>query len=221
MRIVSCILCIVASLAITEAASQQGIPRDSLHIDSETDSKTHKRRGIPYFVYFQSGALVGCNDCSEKKEVSFTASVVHGFSLSKKLRVGAGIGFDSYANWQTLPLFGSVSWDLLGNKNTNALFLQFNYGWAHPWLNKTARTYGYKEVNGGKMYALSLGYRIRYHDLRLSFALGLKSQDVSSYYEYPTYYTTITGQVREGMASTQKLEEELKRVQFAMAIGWK
>lgn len=198
----------------------QEMQKDSLDSISSLDSKTNKKK-IPYFFQLQTGALVGCNNCNEKKEISFTTSMIHGLSLGNKLKIGAGIGFDSYTHWQTLPLFGSLSWDLLTDKNANALFVQFNYGWAKPWLNKSARTYGYKDTDGGRMYGLNLGYRIRYHDLSVSFALGLKAQNMSSYYEYPTYYTSITGQQLEGTPSTQTLEEELKRLQFTMAIGWK
>lgn len=220
MRLILYGVYLMLNLVASNAISQHML-RDSLRKDSLVASKADEKKRIPYFFRLQTGALIGCNDCSEKKEISFTTSMVHGLTLRNKLRVGVGVGFDSYANWQTLPVFGSLSWDLLTDRNDNALFIQFDHGWAKSWPSITTRAYGYKGADGGRTYGLNLGYRIKYHDLRVSFALGLKAQNVLSYYEYPTYYISITGRQVEGNPSTQVIEEELRRFQLTMAIGWK
>ena len=60
-------------------------------------------KSIEYFFNIQVGPLIGCNDCGESKEVTFTSSTIHGITIGKKLRTGIGIGFDSYDTWQTMP----------------------------------------------------------------------------------------------------------------------
>jgi hypothetical protein len=139
---------------------------------------------VNYFFNVQVGSLVGCNDCDNGKDFTFSAATVHGVSFGKKLRVGLGIGFDSYLNWQTLPLFGQASWDLIGNKNRNALFLQLAYGWAHPWFVKSSAYANYltdpfSSVEGGRMINPQIGYRIKYYDLRIAFSVGYKYQSIS------------------------------------------
>ena len=66
---------------------------------------------IGYFFNVQVGPLVGCSNCGQRKEITFTSSTVHGLMIGRKLRAGAGIGFDAYYLWQTLPVFGSAELD--------------------------------------------------------------------------------------------------------------
>jgi hypothetical protein len=174
-----------------------------------------------YFFTIQTGSLIGCKDCNEGKEVSFTSSIIQGVSIGKKLRLGGGVGYDTYVDWQTVPIFVVASWDLFGNRNTNALYFQFGYGWAKPWMNKISQEYGFKDVRGGSMINLQLGYRINYYNLRITFVAGTKLQQVSSYYEYPSYYPSVTGRWVPGEPGTKIIEEELMRIQFMMGIGWK
>ncbi len=177
-------------------------------------------KSVSYFFNVQTGALIGCGDCSFKQDVSYSASTVHGVTFGKKLRLGAGIGFDTYQYWQTMPIFGSVSWDLFGNKNKNALYLQFNYGWAKPWASRSNLFY-YQDVNGGRMVSTQVGYRIKYHDLKISLGIGSKYQRVSASYEYPAFYYDFIGTPRRGTSSITTLTESISRLALMMSIGWK
>lgn len=177
----------------------------------------------PYFSYFfnvQVGTLIGCSDCDEAKEVTFTSSTTHGVSIGKKLRAGLGIGFDTYGNWKTMPLFGSVSWDLVGTKNTNALFVQFKYGWAESWGNSHDDVYGFKSTGGGRMSDIQLGYRINHHNVNIAFSVGAKFQRVYSYFEFPTYIYR-DGEVVQGPASTATVQQDMSRLSIGVTMGWK
>jgi hypothetical protein len=158
MKSVCILVCIWFPLLMMEAHAQD-FEGDSIYytpIPIKVEKKsTHKTifrdtvqndQQFTYFFNLQVGNLIGCTNCDVGKEVTFTTSTTHGVIIGKKLRVGAGIGFDSYYNWQTMPLFGSASWDLFGTKNTNAVFLQANYGWAQAWQNKSARGYGFTDA---------------------------------------------------------------------------
>ena len=176
---------------------------------------------VGYFFNVQVGSLIGCSDCIAEKEVSFTASTVHGITIGKKLRVGGGVGFDSYYGWQTVPFFGSVSFDLLGSKNTNAFFIQCNYGWSSPWRTEKAWEVMQTSVEGGQMFYGMAGVRLKYYDLRLSFTLGGKVQEVYSYFDSPTYYYDINGNPISGTSSRTTIAETMKRFAATVTIGWK
>lgn len=179
-----------------------------------------KDKSVAYFFNVQTGALIGCGDCSFKQDVSFSVATIHGTTIGKKLRIGAGIGFDTYQYWQTMPVFGSVSWDLFGSKNKSALFLQFNYGWAKPWASRSTLYY-YQDVDGGRMVSTQVGYRIKYHDLKISLGIGSKYQRVTASYEYPTFYYDFAGTPRQGTSSVTTLTESINRLAVMMSIGWK
>lgn len=180
-----------------------------------------RRGGFEYFFNVQVGSLVGCNDCGQGKDVTTTATTVHGVTIGRKLRVGGGIGLDSYRAWQTLPIFGSVSWDLLGTRNTQALFVQFQYGWAagawrrhEPWDTNF-------EVDGRQMINPGIGYRIKYHDVTIALAAGAKIQRVLTTWEYPSYYYTQEGMWVEGTPNKTTIREDMSRFMITMVIGWK
>jgi len=195
----------------TEIGKQKkkGITTEEIQMDKK----------LTYFFTIQSGALIGCKDCSFKKEVSFSASTIHGVTIGRKLRIGAGIGFDTYQNWQTMPLFGSVSWDLFGNRNKNAFFVQFNYGWAKAWASGLTNNY-FQKIEGGRMVSTLAGYRVKYHDLRLSFGIGYKYQSVAASYQYPRYYYDYIGRFAAD-ANSYRLQESMNRLSLTMIFGWK
>ena len=180
-----------------------------------------RSRFVDYFFNLQVGTLVGCSDCITDKEVTFTASTVHGVTLGKKFRIGGGIGFDSYYGWKTMPLFGSASFDVLGTKNSSAIFVQVNYGWSLPWRNENELNYGTLDVDGGQMLYGMAGLRMKYHDMRISFTLGGKYQSVTSYFEVPTIYYDVYGLPYEGASSKTTIVETMRRLAFGVTIGWK
>jgi hypothetical protein len=221
---------VVIVLVHIELNAQDNFDKDSVYYtlirkeasakEKEINKTENYGKKINYFFTINSGALVGCQDCKSGSEVTFSSSTIHGVTIGKKLRVGLGLGYDSYYLLQTTPVFGAISWDLIGNRNKNALFLQFSYGGASAWRN-SQNEYGYKKVEGGKAINTQLGYRVRYHDVRFSFSIGTKLQEVTSFYEYPTYYYTFNGQSALGAPSSKSLLQELNRLQFSLSVGWR
>jgi hypothetical protein len=186
---------------------------------SDVDSVATKKRG-EYFFYFQSGMLVGCNDCGRGKEVTFSGATVHGIKLDKRVRLGVGLGYDSYYGWNTAPVFGSVSWDMFAKKN--AFFIQFNYGGAlKTWKYTANYEYGYQRSEGGRMVNPLVGYRIRYHDASIALMVGYKFQKITSYYEYENYYwNPLTERyIQEPTLSSES--RALNRFMISLAVGWK
>lgn len=183
------------------------------------NSDSLRKGRVEYYFQFQSGALVGCNSCDNGKQVSFTSSFINGVKIGRKLRVGAGFGFDSYVDWNIVPFFASASWDLIGKKNV--LFLQFNYGdGIGGWRPVQYEEYGLIDSEFGKMYSYSVGYRIKYEQLRITLGIGQKTQMVTTNYEYPTYYLRNNLYV-QGDPSRTEIKNQMNRLAVFMAIGWK
>lgn len=184
-------------------------------------------RKLQYFFYLQSGVMIGkvdvpewCSDCDEIREVTFSATTIHGVKWGN-LRVGGGLGFDSYYGWNTVPVMGSVSWDLRGKKK-NALVVQMNYGTTLITSKvEMSDEYGLESTHGGMMINPSIGYRILYHDVSLLLNVGLKQQVVHSDYKYDTYYWDPILGTRLGDPAYSHVKETLNRLMISLAIGWK
>lgn len=181
-------------------------------------------RPIVYFFSIQAGTLAGCNDCNKGKEFTFSAATIQGIAIGMKLRTGVGLGFDSYQNWQTFPVYGMVSWDVIGNRNRNALFIQMSYGWAHPWFVRDGAYASYVSdpfsgVQGGRMLNPQIGYRIKYYDLKLSFAVGYKFQQI--HYRRPGYYYLSCPSCDLPQLSFDEITQDMNRVQVVISVGWK
>lgn len=174
-----------------------------------------------YFINFQTGSLIGCKSCSGGKQITFTTSIVQGVVIRERLRLGIGSGFDSYYGWQVIPLYGSLSLDLIPVQKKNAVVIQFDYGSALPKINEEFQEYGYKDVSAGRMVNTQIGYRVDYHDLKLSVMVGYKYQRLQTRYEYPTSYQTFLGDWVAGAPSRTTLSETLSRLALTVGIGWR
>ncbi|MBS1505488.1 MAG: hypothetical protein JSS79_02470 [Bacteroidetes bacterium] len=225
MKTLRLIVVLVSGYFISVNATAQ----DSLH---QTQSATQNAKPVSaskyvgYFFAVQAGTLIGCSSCDQGKDVTFSGSTVHGLTIGRKLRAGLGVGIDSYQNWQTLPVFFMASWDVIGNKNKNALFLQMTYGAAHPWFvrNGVYATYmydPYSKVSGGRMINPQLGYRIKYHDVKLAFAVGYKFQRIFYSSNYYQYWGCPACDFVAQPISTTDITQDMTRVQLSMSVGWK
>jgi len=179
---------------------------------SNPDSTQSKK--VSYFFSVQSGALIG-------DQVTFSTSTIHGIKLGKKLRLGGGIGFDSFEDAQTIPVFGSGSWDLFGK--TNVLFVQMNYGWSpFAWSPTLKEVYGFKEINGGENFSAMIGYHIASGDIRLAILAGFRRQEVKIRYDFPVYYAWSGLLPNEGpLYNTQIVNETMNRFAVCLSVGWK
>ncbi|HRI78214.1 MAG TPA: hypothetical protein PLR06_01660 [Cyclobacteriaceae bacterium] len=171
---------------------------------------TPEEKKIHYFFSVQSGLLAG----KSAESITYTASTIHGVVIGNRLRVGGGLGIDSYDQWQTSPLFGSIGYDLLSYGN-NGLFVQVNYGWSHGWMQKQEGTAS-KSAGGGKMFNAMMGYRIKAGDLSVSISAGYKFQYVFSDY---TYWYTNFGSTYPGYR--EHIDQDIERFVFSLGIGWR
>jgi hypothetical protein len=183
------------------------------------ESNREHERKFPYFIMLQAGQLIECKKCDEERSLTFSTAVVQGIHIGKKLQTGIGVGYDMYADWQVMPIYGSVSWDLFGNKNTGAVFLQFNYGWSKPWLNKSAQEYDFDHTRGGKMISALIGYRLQLKGYQISFSAGTKFQRVYIYNELPSYYyINPDGSPTQGVNNVTEIRQDMSRVVITLGF---
>lgn len=182
---------------------------------------TRKNDLVGYYFDVGMGMQVGCRDCATGTEFTFATSTTHGITLGRKTRVGLGVGLNTYVGWRTLPMFGSVSYDLAGTKNTHALFVQGHYGWSFAWRETLPYEVPPKEVQGGVMWAALVGYRVRYHNLRISISTGFRQQIVSSMFETETWIPSETGMMARGTPSRTTVQTTMGRGVLNLAFSWK
>jgi len=176
------------------------------------------RSRIESFIQIQSAAMVGCNACSNGKEISFSGTTKLGIKVARKWRTAMSVGLDSYFEWNIIPIFGTLSWDVIGKKNK--LYAEFNYGGALvSWRNSNYWEYGLKDTSGGRMYSYGIGYRLNYDKVNFSIGIGHKTQWVTTYYEYPTYYWDVNNYVI-GDPTRRTVKTELNRMMIWFAFGW-
>jgi hypothetical protein len=184
----------------------------------QNDQTQNTDRMIAYFLSLQSGTLIGCGDCAGANGVASTSAIINGVTIGNKLRAGAGMGFDSYGSWKTLPFYALLGYDLSGNKTKNAFFVQLQVGFSKAWLAQSDRGYSFQKAEGGRVFAPSIGYRINHHGLNVSFAVGAKLQRVFAYYAYPTG-SWVNGEYRPG-ANETVVKQDMSRLMITMAVGF-
>lgn len=178
-------------------------------------------RPVRYYFDISVGTVVGCVDCPKRPEFTFTTSTTHGVTLGRKARAGLGAGFDTYAGWQTLPLFGSLSFDLFGTRNTHAVVVQLQYGWALAWYDVPDFTPSPADTNGGPVLATMLGYRLRYHNLFIVFTAGFKQQSTSVTYESENWTRNERGEWVLGRPNRRIIDIEFNRLSANIAFSWR
>jgi hypothetical protein len=176
----------------------------SLFAQSDSSSVSKK---IIYFNNFLAGGLVG----ESEQGTGFTFSTIHGIRR-KHLAFGVGVGFDSYLDWKTLPLFGSISFDF-GKVKENAFFIQFNAGYSNAWRIAKQEDWEPKyNVYGGATVSSIIGYRIKTNRFSLYISAGHKFQRVDFSYN-PTPW--LTGQTESKIS----IDERINRIMIQIGFG--
>jgi hypothetical protein len=146
------------------------------------ESDTTKSK-LPYLISIHCGGLLG----KKGNGSGLTASFINGFSF-KRFAFGVGIGYDSYTEWRTFPMFGSIGYDIAKADN-KAFYFQINAGYSKAWNPVwDADQFNYKD-RGGVLFHPLVGYRFRNGNASLYVTVGYKFQRLN--YGYPTNEVTV------------------------------
>lgn len=182
----------------------------SMAAGQEDSVKIQKR---PYYFFnIQSGILVGCRDCSIAYDVDASFQITHGIVLTRKWRAAVTLGVDNYEWWRTLPLMGTVLYDIAGKRNK--LFVEGGYGWAWGWRPASETEPGFHADEGGRCFTIRLGYRLHFDQLNVAMLAGYKSQAVRAEYQFrqgpneEPYFTSV-------------VEQNFNRFSLMLSVGWR
>ena len=182
---------------------------------------TQGGKRLEYYFDLGMGMLTGCSDCPNGREFTITMATTHGIIWGRKTRIGGGVGVDTYLGWKAVPLFGSVSYDLAGTKNTHAIFVQGQYGWAFTWRDTLPFELTPTDQKGGVMLAALIGYRVKYHDLRIAISTGFKQQTAASVYETDTWIMNEAGEMVKGTPNRTTVETTMGRASLNLTFMWR
>jgi hypothetical protein len=147
---------------------------------SQPDSLRHARPA--YFNNLLMGALLG------KKEhgASFTANTTHGIRY-KELSAGLGIGYDTFTDWRTMPVYASIGYDILRLKRRDVVFVTFTGGYS--WVSRQDRQNDMflYDAHGGAMVYPMMGYRVFLSRWSAYFSAGYKIQRIG-YEQTPRWW---------------------------------
>jgi hypothetical protein len=198
--------CLTAILLFCFVAAQGATPADSI-----------PRRDNRYFFSVRSGMAL-CTDCRFDGPATGYFSTIHGIRMTPGSRLGVGLGVTTAAARVIIPMFGSLSIDLLGKKNK--LFAEFNYGFARS-LNGAIEQEGSTETVKVKSYwQPSIGYKIRYYDMRIGILAGIQSLKLKKTLTYPSWGGGW-GIDRTGTPNSTELSYNASRFVIGLSIGWR
>jgi len=76
-------------------------------------------------------------------------------------------------------------------------------------------------VSGGKMINPSIGYRIKYYNLKMSLAVGYKFQRIFYKTNYYGYYCPSCNYIAFSMPAQSEITQDFNRLQVILIVGWK
>jgi hypothetical protein len=135
--------------------------------------------------------------------------MTHGVRMNR-LALGAGVGFDSYLDWKTIPIIGSIYFDFAKIKQ-NAFFILFNAGYSNAWRIKGEEPIFDEQVRGGEVINSMVGYRIKTNQFGLYISAGHKFQKVQRSYN-PNPWSSVPG-------SKISIEENMNRMVVQIGFG--
>lgn len=172
--------------------------------------------GPSWFLTIQSGTLFGkkasTNLPGSGFDIGSGASVIQGI-VYNRFRLGAGVGYDAYAEWRMLPIFAGTSYDLMKRRN-HSFYIQANTGYSRAWSKPMDEAQPDYSEAGGFFHHSFIGYKVQQGKVELHFTAGYKFQRLiyspaanSWIWGYPGYQTTT-------------VQRDMGRMSVQMGIGF-
>lgn len=158
-----------------------------------------------YFLSVYAGGLLG----KKGNGASLTTALVQGVRY-QRFALGAGIGYDAYQDWQTLPVFGSLSCDLLKRGN-NIFFVQLHAGYSKAWNPFTNEQQISSGLEAGRLFHPLIGYRLASAKLNVSLSVGYKFQRLK-YEPTPMWWD---------WGNKVTVKRDIERLSIQMGIGFR
>jgi hypothetical protein len=197
---------LIIFLVTATLCSAQRMPADSIV----------KKEGR-YFFSARAGMTL-CGACDIDGPTTGYLNIVQGIRLTPGSRLGVGFGLMSASQRVVVPIFGHFKVDLFGKKNK--LFVEANYGVGSAWAQTRDEQWWTETVKAKSYFQPSIGYSIKYHDLKIGILMGMQVLKMVSVLSYPSY-GWIADYRRGGTPNTTEFKYDVSRVMVGMSIGWR
>lgn len=143
-----------------------------------------EEKGYNFIV--ENGLMIGRHSPDNAHEVTFSLHTIHGYSFSRGLNLGVGVGIDQHHILNAIPLYLSLRGDFSDKKVTSFYFI--NTGYSHVWLVGQSSSTDYEDVKGKMYFHPGLGLKIKYSDTALLISVGYKLQNSELKYTEFAWY---------------------------------
>lgn len=165
------------------------------------------QKKISYYNSFVSGVMIGSSEDADEKEISLSFTTTHGIKFNSGVKVGVGVGLDTYYNLKVFPLLLSLTFE--GHKK-HGFFVQLNGGYSFVRYNDDQV---FEEIDvveqGGLIMNPMVGYQMKVENMRIYVQAGYKYQVAELHYKYPDWW---------GYSQSLK-EYELNRFVIQLGFG--
>jgi len=146
------------------------------------------QKKVKYYNSFVSGVMIGSIEDADEKEFTISFTTIHGIKFNSGIKVGIGVGLDTYYGLKVFPIMASITLDQ--ERKQHGLFVQLNGGYSFVRYTKDPQFYEEIDINekGGIMINPMIGYRIKVENIRIYVQGGYKYQVAELHYEYPDWW---------------------------------
>lgn len=162
-----------------------------------------------YYNSFVAGTLIGCGECANGKDFTFSFLTLHGIKFPAGVNVALGVGMDAYSDWRLFPVVGSITIDR--ELRENAVFVQLNSGYSWGRYTFPLTNENITHQSGGFVVNPVMGYRLGRGKSRIYLQAGYKFQFAKVSYS-PAWWW--------GPAPNFTREYDLSRVVVQMGFGF-
>ena len=167
------------------------------------------KRKASYYNAFLTGALIGCGECANGKDFTFSFLTLQGVRLQSGVKLALGAGMDVYNEWRLFPVVGAITIDRELRENAFYFHLNAGYSWGR-YLEDLESEISLNQ-RGGFTVNPMIGYRIGKGKSRIYVQAGYKLQYAKVSYTSPWWW---------GPPPTITREYDLSRVVVQMGFGF-
>lgn len=160
-----------------------------------------------YFISLHAGGLLG----KKGKGSSLTSALLQGVRY-KRFALGVGIGYDAYAEYRAIPVFGSLGCDLVSFR-TNKVFVQIDGGYSKAWNPLADKTFFSYAQEAGTYFHPLAGYRIHKGKMSVYFTAGYKFQRI-------TFQQTPNWLEWRRSGSRVTIQHDIQRLSVQIGLGF-
>src|SRR5690348_11236420 len=86
------------------------------------------QKKVQYYNSFVSGVMIGSVEDADEKEYTVSFTTIHGIKFNAGVKVGVGLGLETYYGLKVFPMIVSVTFDQ--ERRKHGLFAQLNGGYS-------------------------------------------------------------------------------------------